>query len=587
MSSLRGMEGPSEASSRSFWRDHCGLDRTRGATARVSALALAVVAAAGCQNELFGPSEEPWRVPPEKLREIANFFPERESKERPETLDEAARRLLADGPRRRDFPERIDVTIAEVRARALANNLDLKVVQIDPAIARSRVSEEEAKFEAVFFADYTRNENNLFTNLEEGLGVASDSVDAGVRFPLATGGTFSASALSLRSDQTSSLAQTDSWQSGLSFSISQPILRNAGIETNTASIRIARLGSQIADARAKLEAIRVLANADRAYWLLYAAWKELEVREEQYRLAVKQLEQARNRVAAGDAPELEIIRAESGVGRTVESIIVADNQLRLRIRDLKRIMNNPEVPIDSPTALFPATQPNPLGLKLDGEQLAARAIADRMEMLELELQLAIDATTIDLRRNQALPLFVIDYQYQVLGKNTSFGGSVSDIGDDDQYVLRARAEIPLGNEAAKSRITQAILARLQRLATRDQRAMAIRQEVLNALDNLENAWRRILAARLEVALAARTYEGEVRQFEVGLRTSTDVLEASSRLADAQSREVSALAGWQIALVDLSFATGTLLGGSKIRWDEALPPPEIDPDGRPAAVQAAN
>jgi len=579
MSSLRAMR----PLTRTFWlrRDarlggavHCAL-----AVLAVTALLLA----AGCQNELFASDEEPWRVPPEKLREIANFFPEKEATEKPETLEDAARRILAEGPRRLEFPSRVDVTIAEVRAKALANNLDLKVVQIDPAIARSRVSEEEAKFEAVFFADYTRNENNLLTDLEEGLGVASDSGDAGVRFPLATGGTFSASGLFLRSDPNSPLVQNDAWQSGIEFSISQPLLRNAGIETNTASIRIARLASQISDARAKLEAIRVLANADRAYWFLYAAWKELEVRQEQYQLAMKQLETARNRVAAGDVPEIEVIRAESGVGRTVENIIIADNQLRLRIRDLKRIMNNPEVPIDSPTALMPITPPNPLGLKLDGDQLAARAISDRMEMLELELQLAIDASTIDVRRNQALPLFVIDYQYQILGRNTSFGSSVSDIGDDDQYVLRARAEIPLGNEAARSRITQSILTRLQRLATRDQRALAIRQEVLNALDNLENAWRRILAARLEVLLAARTYEGEKRQFEVGLRTSTDVLDASSRLADAQSREVAALAGWQVALVDLSFATGTLLGGSRIRWEDVLPPPRVDPDGNPVAV----
>lgn len=541
-----------------------------------SGVMAALAASAGCQNELFGDWEEPWRVPPAKLREIAAFEPEAETRGPPETLEDAQRRILEDGPRRLEFPSRTDITLADVRAKALSHNLDLKVIQIDPSIARSRVSEEEAKFESTFFANYTRNENNLLTNLEEGLPIASDSLDTGVRFPLATGGTFTAGGLFNRADPNNPLITSDSWQSGLEFSISQPLLRNAGIEANTASIRIARLASQIADARAKLEAIRVLANADRAYWNLYAAWKELEVRQEQYKLAMAQLELARNRVRAEDAPEIEITRAESGVGRTVEAIIVADNQLRLRIRDLKRIMNDPDLPISSPTALMPVTPPNPLGLTLDGEELAARAVAERMEMLELELQLAIDATIIDLRRNQALPLFVLDYQYQVLGRGTSFGGSVSEIGDDDQYLLRVRAEIPLGNEAARSRIAQAVLARLQRLATRDLRALVIRQEVLNSLDNLENAWRRILAARLEVVLAARTLAGEERQFSVGLRTSTDVLDASTRLSDARSREVAALAAWQIALVDLSFATGTLLGGTRIDWEKALPPPTVDP-----------
>ena len=56
-----------------------------------------------------------------------------------------------------------------------------------------------------------------------------------------------------------------------------------------------------------------------------------------------------------------------------------------------------------------------------------------------------------------------------------------------------------------------------------------------------------------------------RQFEVGLRTSTEVLDAQSRLADAQSREVRALADYQISLVDIAFATGTLLGQSQVEF----------------------
>ena len=67
-------------------------------------------------------------------------------------------------------------------------------------------------------------------------------------------------------------------------------------------------------------------------------------------------------------------------------------------------------------------------------------------------------------------------------------------------------------------------------------------------------------------LAARTLAAEERQFDVGLRTSTDVLDASASLADAQSREVAALASYQIALVDLAFATGNSLGAARIRWE---------------------
>jgi hypothetical protein len=41
-------------------------------------------------------------------------------------------------------------------------------------------------------------------------------------------------------------------------------------------------------------------------------------------------------------------------------------------------------------------------------------------------------------------------------------------------------------------------------------------------------------------------------------------------AEAQSAEILALTEYQIAQVDLAFATGTLLGAAKVRWDPIVP-----------------
>jgi hypothetical protein len=53
-----------------------------------------------------------------------------------------------------------------------------------------------------------------------------------------------------------------------------------------------------------------------------------------------------------------------------------------------------------------------------------------------------------------------------------------------------------------------------------------------------------------------------------------VLDASTNLANAQSAEVRALADYQIAQTDLAFATGTLLGATKVQW--APIDPRTDP-----------
>ena len=64
----------------------------------------------------------------------------------------------------------------------------------------------------------------------------------------------------------------------------------------------------------------------------------------------------------------------------------------------------------------------------------------------------------------------------------------------------------------------------------------------------------------------RLSEAESRQFELGLVTSTEVLEAQTNLADAQSAEISSLVDYQISLVDLAYATGTVFGSAKVRWE---------------------
>lgn len=530
--------------------------------------ALATVLATGCASVgILDNDRSDWRPAPGRVDRIEPVDLVGLSRVEPEPPDVAVDEMLEAEIPIETVGAVVPVDLSEVRRAVLEHNLDLRTELVSPAIARANLSAEEAKFQSTFFAGYTRNDQGVVTNLEQGEPTSSDSFNAGLRVPLATGGSIDFDTLSTRSDLGVSLPGSEPWESSLRFSISQPLLRGAGMNANTASIRIAGWNKDIADTRLKLAAMRLLADADKAYWNLYAAWRELEVRRTQYELALAQLGLAERRFNAGDAPEIEVVRARSGVGRTLESIIRADASLRVRQRALKRIMNRPTLPVDGDAAIEPASEPNPLRLDLDGEALSNAAVENRMEMLELEIQLAIDALTVDLRRNQALPIFGFDYRYSLVGDDTGFGGSYGSLGDSDTHRVGVNGEIPIGNDILENRLSAAILQRVQRLATRDARSLAIRTEVLDALDRLRQAWQSILAARLETLLAARTAAGEQRQFESGLRTSTEVLDAQSRLADAQSREVRALADYQIALVDIAFASGTILGRTQVDFRE--------------------
>lgn len=471
-------------------------------------------------------------------------------------------------------PAELALTLEQCRALALENNLDLKVQLINPAIAAQRLSQEEAAFEASLFSNmsYSKSDTPTSTTLT-GSRVDSSAMDLGVQMPLRTGGTLTFDLADYRVKTNNVFSTLDpAYTSDLSLSLSQPLLRGAGKRANTHAIRLADYDRQITDARTKLEVIKVIAAVDRVYWRLYAARRELDVRKADHDLARTQLDQARRFVNSGERAQVEIVRAEAGVAQTLEAIIIAENNLRDRQREIKRTINKSGLDMQTLTTLIPATDPDPVRYDLQQQRLIKTAMHHRMEMLELELQIAQDISTMDYLHNQALPLVTMDYTYNINGLGATRPHSYELLYDKnfEDHRFGLQLLVPLGNEAAKSRLRQAFYQRRQRLASRASRKALIEFEVLNAIDQLEANWQRILAARQRTILDGRLYQAEKRQFEQGLRTSTDVRQAQATFADAQSAEIAALTEYQIALVDVAYATGTLLGAAKVQWTPIIP-----------------
>ena len=548
------------------------------------AAALALFAG-GCANP-FASDESDYgrRVPLDRLQNLDTVNLEKYRKEHgaqplPDiTQPGAAERLVAEARARFDSFGKADLTLEACRASALEHNLDLKVALVSPAIARQSISAEEGKFDAAFTLRslYQNNDSPTASTLDSAqsnLGL----IEPGVRLPMRTGETINVSLPANRQESDSAFSTLNpAYTADLKFSITQPLLRGAGRRANTAPIRIASYNTQAVAAQTKLEAIRQLAAVDRAYWRLYQARQSLDVAQRQYELAEAQLKRAERRVAAGGAAEIEVIRAQSGRADRMEAIITAQNLVLQVQRELKKIINLPGLPIDSTALIVTGTLPDPVEYTFDTQHLMDLAVANRMEMLELELRLAADSVSIDLARNQALPLFTLDYAYSVNGlgatRNQAFNSLESNHFED--WSIGLAADIPIPNTTALSNVRSAILQRVQRLATREARDQNIRQEVLNAVDSINAGWQRVLAARQASILSARTVAAEQRQFDVGASTSTNVLDAATRLAEAQLSEIRALTDYQISQVDLAFAAGTLLGATKIRFETS---PDPDPD----------
>lgn len=537
---------------------------------------LMLAGALGCQGGPLGKSDRDLdqRVSVARLRSIDTLSLEERAERTAAPVPVTDPAGLAEARDRFLGADRVDLTIEAARASALANNLDLTVSLIAPALDAERINEEQGRFEALLFANARYIDQDDAAVLQTESNQAKIwSVTPGIRVPLRTGGQAEIRTPLSRVETDNRFQPLNpAYTTDLEFSLSHNLLRGAGRRANTLAIKVADINRQQSEARAKLEIITQLANVERGYWRLYATRQALDVRARQYDLATEQLARAQRRFRAGAVAEVEVARAESGLADRVRDIVVAQNNVLLAQRELKARMNMPGLEVGSPQHVVTLTDPVPVYYELDAEALADEAMEGRMELLDLELQVAADQAAEAVRRNDALPLLSASALYRINGLGPEFDEAVELAGENqfEDWEIGLNAEIPLGNTQRKAAIEQAVLTRLQRLASRSARRLAVRQQVLDAVDNIDSGWQQILAARQAVALNERTLRAEESLFENGRSTTTDVLDADARLADARLRDIQAIVDYQISQVDLAVATGTLLGASGIDWEPLDP-----------------
>ena len=478
-----------------------------------------------------------------------------------------------------------DLTLNDIRKKALQNNLDIKIAQFDPKISQDKLNQEKAKFDQTLFVYANYRENKLPSIANDYYLIKSNSaslnneeiklnqlpqeqqnisLDMGIKIPLQTGGQMSISSPLMRKKSYGDFG-VDEYRNALRFSFTQPLLRNFGKNINTTSIKIADNQNIINQQRLKLQSIRIISIVDKAYWELKQAWSILNVRKQQYELAEKNLEMVKMKYDEGLIAKIELNRAEIGIADQIEKLIYAETDLKIKNRQLFYFINNLNDNNNASSMLYsPISEPSLIEFNINKNELYSNALKNRIELIEQEIQITNKELETEYFKNQTLPLFALQYEYGALSNtysnfNKAYSGSLNDNFND--WMLGFKFEGPFTNEARKSRLSQAINEKNKTLQTYELKKLTVKKEIYDAVDVLNQNWQRIKTSRQQVLIAGINYDAELKQFEEGLRTMTEVLEALNRLGDVQIREIQATIDYQVALIDLSFATGSLLGYS--------------------------
>lgn len=464
--------------------------------------------------------------------------------------------------------EQITLSLNDAITGALENNLNLQVERISPEINEQEILKEKAIFDPVFSAGTSgiRKSTELSNDDTETTGFTLET-GAGIKLPYGTDLNLSLS----HNDNTVKTAALDGNGSAstATLSITQPLLKNRGIDVNTRGVLLAENNYHISRLGLRNSIIHTVAQAQTFYWQYYFSITSLEVQKQSLELARRSLEEMEEKISIGSSPRLELIQSQSEVASREESVIVAENNV-YNARD--NLLNYIYGSITTDAPIVCSDSPSTIKTQVDEQTVIETALKMRTELLSNELRLRSAETDLNYFKNQSLP--DVDLSATLGINEGEADSSISQLQTDDYQdyhygMLSLSLELPLGKRKDNANRASALLKKRQAAITLEQTKSDIILDVRTAIRNLNSSHKRYQAASLSSTFAAEALKTEQEKFANGLSTSYQVLLFQRDLTDARNREVEALVNYQTAMINLHKSAGTTLEHNNINIDEAI------------------
>lgn len=480
-----------------------------------------------------------------------------------------------------DTDPQIRMPLQELIQRAVANSLDVRVAGYGPAIESTRVVEAEARFDPVFFANtqFERRDRDQAAQFVSDSQSDVFTVQSGIRQNLPSGGQaelrYQAGRTNIRGDSTF-FTLNPFYENDLVLQVTQPILRDFGNTINRARIVISRNNQRISllDFRRQME--ETAAEIEQTYWALVAAERDVEIQESLVENTFRTADVLFKR-RGQDVTRVQLSQANSRLESRRATLVAAKARVRDLSDQLKRLMNDPSIPVSSAVLILPATPAILEPVRFDLEDQISTAMEYRLELGQQQLRVDSASVASDVAKNNLLPQLNVVGSVSVQGLDDSFGNALEDQADFGNvgWAIGLQFEIPIGNRAARATWRRALLQREQAITQYQGLIDQIALDVKLAMRAVETSWDRIIATRQARFAAADALLAVQQREDAGEQlTPTFVqlkLDQQSELADAAIRETAAISDYNFAIARLEQAKGTLLRYNNILLEEGAAP----------------
>lgn len=452
--------------------------------------------------------------------------------------------------------------------RALQHGFDVEIQRYTAVNAKDAVDVQRGSFDPTISLNGAQSHSNT-APVGSAPGTSADARDARLTATelLKTGTTVTVSSgLSRSASNPPSLTSfyNPVYNSDLTVTVTQPLLRGAGTAITTAALNRARIGETRAGFDFHAQVLNVIQETETDYYNLVGAREQLLVYRVSLDLANQLLEEAQAKRTVGTATDIDVLQAQVGVANARSNVISAEKSVKDAADALLALLGRFE--LDAPLGAAKFDDFNgQLPLIDSSYQLALHHQPDylsaRLQLQQMELDLAV-------AKDSLKPTVNVN---GILGFNGPRGSAYDAFEseahrDSNSWELDLTVSYPWGRVSDKARYRQSLgLLSQQRLTVR-QLEQSILVQVRSAVRAVETNIEKVKFAALAAEFSAKQYDLENARFSAGLATSRDVLQTQSDLENARVAELQA----RITLQNSFSALHRLEGSSLDRYHIVLP-----------------
>ncbi len=479
----------------------------------------------------------------------------------------------------------VSLTLRECLDRVVTHNETVQMRMIEWQITRKRHQGEKGIFEPEMIQTSDRVESARANTIEQtlaqnpfGSGTSvfnqkNNTYNVGIEAlqPLGTRLRVGYSLRDLNNNLNGTRFPGGEFESSISLTLTQPLLKNAGVAVTTAAIRLAAIASDAAYQDYRKQFMQIVAGTEAAYWDLHLAQEQLRLAQDSHKVADTILTDNRTRLAAGKATELDVLQAQAGVvfrqarGAEAEQKLV-DATGRLASFLGQQVSGTANAQGESRPTMRAVDQPGAKSVSWTFGESMSRAIEANPDYLSRRKQIESSRIRLAYAQNQRWPQLDLKASYGLNGLGDSPSSSFDQITHSDfpAWSLGVELRIPLAG-GIKSR------AELAGAKLGVQQGLLGLQEIETQLGNaIETALRKARSASANVtnlqALADYTQTvltAQIDRLNAGKTDSRTVLETEEKLFEARIAVVDSLVQSERARLELELIQGTLLHERKL------------------------